>query len=104
MEKSLVIALNYVGYSDLKRRAYQEIAMRILDANKPWNCMVHVFNFPWETVHVPDRFTVSKTLSRNSKETIGNTRNLPYIKEIFDACSQLPCDVFGYVNSDILLT
>jgi hypothetical protein len=32
-----------------------------------------------------------------------NNRNLPYIKGIFDYCSTLDCDIFGYMNSDILI-
>ena len=66
------------------------------------NIKLFTFNYEDDVVNVPRNFRVLKTLRRHSKD-IGNDRDLPYIKEIFDNCSLFECDVFGYINSDILL-
>ena len=42
-------------------------------------------------------------LQNDSQKKIGNNRRMPYIKELFDICSHMPCDIFGYMNSDILV-
>ena len=42
-------------------------------------------------------------LNQDAVRTLGVTRRLPFLKEFLDYMSGRLCDVFGYVNSDILL-
>lgn len=98
----ILVAINYANYPDGSRKYIQDLALSILDKNKPENCSCISFNFKDEKVNVPPSFLV-RYLERDSSKTIGNNRRLPYIKEILNQCYQSDCDIFGYVNSDILL-
>jgi hypothetical protein len=42
-------------------------------------------------------------LKRDSQKEIGNSRKLPYIKEILDVLEKINCDKFGIINSDVLM-
>ena len=99
----IIVAINYVNYSNYLRKRWQEAALRTLANNAPSNVKIVCLNYSDEEVDVPDSFLVLKQLKRDSQKEIGNSRRLPYIKEIFDACSLMSCDVFGYLNSDILV-
>lgn len=100
----MVIAINYVNYSDPYKRRLQDTAINILDRVSPPDVMLTSFNLPEDIVNVPAHWRAFNNLKNNSKKIIGNDRSLPYIYEIFDACSQLKwCNSFGYINSDILI-
>ena len=99
----IVLAINYVNYSDVKKKNWQKIAMDVMVKNSPSNVQLVTFNYKDDEVNVPQQFRVFKMLERNSQKTIGNTRPLPYVKDIFDFASQMNCDVFGYLNSDIMV-
>ena len=99
----IVLAINYVNYSDVKKKNWQKVSMDVLVKNSLANVQLVTFNYKDDEVHVPQQFMVFKMLERNSQKTIGNTRPLPYVKDIFDFSSQMNCDVFGYLNSDIMV-
>lgn len=100
---NISVALNYVEYLDLKKRKYQENALFVLEHNKGSNVKVFVYNYPDEKVNVPSDFIICKSLKRDPVKDFGAERRLPYIKEILDLCVNTDCDVFGYINSDILI-
>jgi hypothetical protein len=108
----IVLAINYVNYvnydknANFKKKKWQEIAIDSMINNKPDDKEVELIsiNYPTDEVNLPDEFKVCKILERNSKITIGNNRDLPYVKDLFNFCATLDCDVFGYINSDILIT
>jgi hypothetical protein len=102
--KKIVLVVNWVDFKDSKKKKNQEIAMSVLETNVPQNVSLYSFNFEGETVKLSNRFSVLYNLKRDSAKEIGNIRRLPYVKEIFDKASIIPCDIFGYINSDILLT
>ena len=108
----IVLAINYVNYTsydknaNIKKRNWQDRAIESMIYNKPDNGMevqLVSLNFPTDTVNLPEDFNVYKILQRNSKELIENSRDLPYVKDLFNFCATLDCDVFGYINSDILI-
>lgn len=100
----IALCINYVNYSDPFKKQRQEVAIEVLLANKPRNVTLYSFNFPEDVVKLPDSFYVMKQLTRDSQKDLGNSRRLPYIKDIMFLGSQVVhCDVFGYMNSDILL-
>jgi hypothetical protein len=102
---NIAIALNYVDWHDPKKKKYQSTAMEVLRENMPDTISVYVFAFPWENVVVPSGFTVRKTLRRNSRQLLGNNRDLPYIKDVLSQCRALSnSEFFGYANSDILFS
>jgi hypothetical protein len=102
--KNIVLAINWVDFKDFEKKRNQEIALSLLEENAPQNVLLHSFNLEGETVGLNGRFRVCCILKRDSAKEIGNSRHLPYVKEILDAASAIPCDIFGYINSDILLT
>lgn len=106
---NIALAINYVNYSDsslyMKRKGErQKVALDVLEENSPSNVGLFTFNYKGEKVDVSKRFHVLKKLQRNSQKEILNDRPLPYVKELFDLCSEIYCDAFGFMNSDILLT
>jgi len=103
-DAKIILSINYVNYHDGEKKAYQDFALSVLEKNKPSNVEVAVFAHEDDDVKVPASFRVFKTLKRNSKKIIGNNRPLPYIKDILSQCFKMECDIFGYINSDILIT
>lgn len=99
----IVIAINYVNYTNEIKKGLQDVALSVLIANKPRNVSLVSLNYENEKVNVPEPIMVFNQLKRDSQRELGNNRRLPFIKEIFDTVSKLPCDIFGYMNSDILL-
>ena len=97
----IIIAINYVNYEDKHKWQLQDTALSVLVDNAPKDCEIISFNYDDEFAYVP-LFRLS-LLTRDSKKEIGNDRRLPYIKEILDKCSEMDCDIFGYMNSDILV-
>ena len=99
----ILLAINYVNYSDGGKKIYQDRALTILEKNRPSNCTCVTFNFSDEHV-TPPSFLLKDSITRDSSKTIRNNRKLPYIKEILNACcDRYNADIFGYMNSDILL-
>jgi hypothetical protein len=101
--KKVVIAVNLASFNDPLKKARQDVAMDILYSHNAENIQVVSFNYPADQIEIPYDFTSRKTLSRNSQEVIDNNRPLPYIKDILNGCMEFDCDIFGYMNSDILL-
>jgi len=100
----IVLAINYVNYRNVLRNELQSVAMEVMVERKLQNVQLVSFNLAIDnTVSIHPAFHVFRNLRRDSAVTIQNNRHLPYIKEIFDNCVQMKCDVFGYINSDILL-
>lgn len=100
----ITLAINYVNYDNPSKKKRQDVALSVLLKNKPKNVFLASFNLVDEEVDTPPKVRVFRMLKRNSQRELGNNRPLPYIKEILNLCSQSPCNVFGYVNSDILLS
>ena len=96
-------AINYANYSDSKKKNRQDVAIAVMSRIASKERQFTTLNYPEDVVNVPSNISVGKVLQRNSRITIGNNRDLPYIKDIFDLCSTADCDIIGYVNSDILL-
>jgi len=97
----ILVAINYVDYSDPLKKRLQEDAIRTMI--KRDGIMYVSFNFESDQVILPEHFVVFKTLTRDSSKTIDNDRRLPYVKEILDKASEIDSDIFGYMNSDVLL-
>lgn|GEM_PF-3201656 len=100
----LAIAINYVDYTNADKKERQNVAISVLVKNRPKNSILASFNFPEDQVDVPPVFSVFKMLQGDAQKDLGNNRRMPYVREILDLCSGLNCDVFGYMNSDILLS
>lgn len=99
-----VIAINPVNYSDRRRSLYQNEAIKILINNIPDDFVVLSCLFPNETTKINCKNSKVIYLERNSRNIIGNNRDLPYIKDIFSFCNEINCHIFGYINSDIILS
>lgn len=104
--KQIVVAINYVDYKDPRRRMAQDMALHVLSLRPGTNISLVSFDFP----HAPkpkifDEYKIEHLpiLKRDSSVELNNTRRLPYIKEILGYCNKIKCDVFGYINSDIIL-
>ena len=101
------IAVNYCNFSNEKKQKLQDVALSISLGNKPNNVHFYAFDYVKNVKNNTDNksaYNINYVLKRSSKETIGNNRDLPYIKEILDCCYKVKGDVFGYINSDIILT
>lgn len=97
----ILVAINYVDYSNPLKKKLQEDAIKTMIQR---DGITYVsFNFECDEVVLPDHFKVYKTLTRDASKTINNNRSLPYAKEIFNKASEISDDIFGYLNSDILL-
>ena len=101
---NILLAINWVDYADQNRALIQKTAIQTSLKNKPDNVRVICVDFAdkkckkcYETDCV-----LHPVLRRHSKD-IGTKRDLPYLKEILDYCSRFECDIFGYMNSDIIL-
>lgn len=106
--RKVIIGVNCAVMRDGKANIRQKVAIDVLLENKPSNAKVVNFCYLDERQE-QYRNVPTVYLKRNSKDEIGNTRPLPYIKEIFNALASsevCPEDNFilGYINSDILLT
>ena len=100
--KTIVIAFNYVDYKDPNKKEAQDTAIRVLAETPDWIFPVS-FGFFGESNPKFHGINTLNLLKRNSRIEISNDRDLPYIKEILDLASQIDCDKFGYINSDILI-
>lgn len=102
---SIVISFNPVNYDNTKRKEAQETAIKVLSL-APKFVFPIAFGFedeePLEFVKNLS-ITTLNILRRSSLKTIEGTQKLPYIKDILDLCSRVECNVFGYINSDILV-
>jgi len=98
-----VVAINYVNYRSEFKKKLQETAISVLNKNSPRSAILTSINFCDESANVPPNFHILPMLKNDASKKIGNNRKLPYIKEIFDICFNMPSDVFGYMNSDILI-
>jgi len=101
--RNIAIGTHCVNYSAKKRKRDQGIALSTLLYNKPDEVQVCSFNFEDDVIELPFDFPISKKLKRDSKELITD-RRLPYVKDIINLTYEIGCDVFGCINSDVLLT
>ena len=106
--KRILVAINWVKYKDPIKKRNQDVAVEVLMKGSPKNVKVVSMNLWDDDVETaPVGLPIFKSLQRNSQKKIGNTRRLPYIKDIFDLCYKIKgsydSDIFGYINSDILL-
>lgn len=107
--KQIVIAINYVDYSDVRRKMAQEEALNVL-SRRPTE-FVSLVNFDFMGSSKPkifDQYGLDgiihlPILKRDSSVLINSSKRFPYIKEILNYCNRIKCDVFGYINSDILV-
>lgn len=104
--KQVVIAINCVDYKDPRRRMAQEVALQSLNFRPSEQVSVMALSFKGDPK--PNALGLLDIhylpiLKRDSSILLNNTRRLPYIKEILDTCAKTKCDVFGYINSDILM-
>jgi len=103
---NIVVAFSPVNYKDERRRKAQEVAVRVL-SHAPSFVYPVAFDFLKDSspISVVEECNIPtlNILKRDSVKTISNTRRLPYIKEILELCSKIDCDIFGYINSDILV-
>ena len=104
MENSILMAFSYVNYVNPRRKRLQDIAIETLCRRKSKQFSIVAINYPEDVVNVPDGCDIYKIPLRNSKDTIGNTRPLPYVKEIMMNCAKKGFDVFGFMNSDVLIS
>jgi hypothetical protein len=102
---NIVLSFNPVDYSERKRKSVQDEAIKAFSRVSKRVFPV-AFGFRGEepypllnSLGIPSL----NILRRDSKKELGNDRGLPYIKDIFDYCSKIDCDIFGYVNSDIFI-
>ena len=97
-----VLAFMYVPYLSKERRLAQSLAIQSMIIYE--NFFPIALDFKGTNKNLEEFETVPKlnVLKRNSRETIRNTRDLPYVKDIFDALSKIECDNIGYSNSDIV--
>lgn len=105
--KQIVIAINYVDYKDVRRKTAQDVALRVIGMRPMQQVSSIAFDFfdavepsilnECNIYHFP-------TLRKDSSKLLNNNRRMPYIKEILDTCNKVQCDVFGYINSDILVS
>jgi len=98
--KQIVLAVNPAPYPEGDKKKRQDTALTVLRLTKPLNVRIVEVQFEGEESLREDSYSA---LKRNSRETIGNNRDLPYIWDIFDFCSCFDSDIIGYMNSDILL-
>lgn len=99
----ITVAVNYHEFTEKGKTERQDAALSVLVRNKPENVDLISCNYEKEMVNVPDGIEVVRELRRNSRQYVHNNRDLPYIKDIFNICAERDCEVFGYINSDILL-
>lgn len=102
---SIVVAFNPVEYQDKRREKAQENAILALSMAPSYIYPI-AFGFLGDKPHPLVKYlniTTLNILKNDSGKILGNDRRLPYINEIFDNCCKIDCDMFGYINSDILL-
>jgi hypothetical protein len=102
---SIVLAFNPVDYSDNGRKRVQDEAIKAF-ARLSKRFYPVAFGFMGDkeypllnSLGVPSL----NILRRDCQKEISNNRKLPYLSEIFNYCSKIDCDIFGYINSDILI-
>ena len=96
----ILIAINYVDYCMENKRIAQDLCIESLKKYEKEVSLASI-NFVDDIIDLD--FKVIKKLKRDCQKEIGNNRRLPYIKELLDICSNIECDVFGYINSDVLI-
>jgi len=101
--KTVVIAFNYVDYQDPKKAYRQLTAMRVLAQTPEWVFPIALGFKGASTGAEEHGIPTFNILKRNSRDEIGNNRDLPYAKEIFDFTAKISCAKIGYINSDILI-
>ena len=102
---SIVIGFNPVDYKDESRRKAQETAIKVLSL-APQGFIPLALGFHGDSNnHIVESYGIKSLnmLTRDSQKEIGNTRRLPYIKEIMNLLSSITCEKFGFINSDILM-
>jgi len=99
---TIVIAFNYVDFQDQKKRDRQITAMRVMDNSPEWAFPI-ALGFDGDAGADKYGIHTFNVLRRNSRNDMGNTRDLPYIKEMLDWAAKIECGKIGYINSDILL-
>lgn len=99
----IILAINYVEFKDPKKKEWQDTALQVLVENSPSNVTLVSFNLEDMVIEAPSAFRTFKMLKRDSAKLLGNNRKMPYVKEILGRCSEIRCDIFGYINSDILV-
>jgi len=105
-KKQIVVAFSYVNYVNNRRKIAQDTAMGVIGMRPRSHVSAVSFDFvnsPKPKILQEHRIHHLPILKRDSSKLINNTRRLPYIKEILDNCNKVTCDIFGYVNSDILI-
>jgi hypothetical protein len=91
-------------YTDAARdQHYRECLQCLLDNKNPQDT-VQVFIHEGATLRPqPEGVTVCPVLKRHAVSELGVKRDLPFLKELLGTMAQTPCDLFGYLNSDILM-
>jgi len=101
----IVIGFNYVDYVDKRRRTAQENAVKVLSLHPS---LIRPISFDFENAKnhklLEDcGIEQLNILKKDSVVIVGGDKRLPYIKEILECCYNIDCEVFGYINSDILM-
>ena len=100
-----VVGFSYVPYISEERRDAQSVAIRSLLRYPNIIPVALDFKGTKESEELKSLgIRKLNLLERNSRKELGNSRDLPYIKEIFDILSKIKCDNIGYANSDIMFT
>jgi hypothetical protein len=100
----ICVGINYFeGNESQKERNL--MALEVLSRHKD---KIEVYSFNYEDdieYKILKKYGVKQEniLKRNSYKEIGNSRPLPYIKEILNCCHSKRSEIFGFINSDILL-
>lgn len=105
VEQDIVIAFNYAFFKNTKQADRQNLAITVLK-QLPNNFSPVAFSTKGEEDYpdIMEDIPWINDLDKNSRDIVGNDRDLPYIKEILDRCCELDnITVIGYINSDILL-
>jgi hypothetical protein len=102
---SIIIGFNPVDYKDEGRKRAQETAIKVLSfAPQPFIPLALGFYDEVENPIVKSYGIKSlNILKRDSQKEIGNTRKLPYVKEMLEVLEKINCDKFGIINSDVLM-
>jgi hypothetical protein len=91
-------------YTKYKRQdlAIEKLS-QLVDSNP--NITASLIQFEDETIEYNySNINILNVLKRSSKNTIGGSKSMPYIKDLFDEASKDTEEVFVFFNSDIILT
>jgi hypothetical protein len=104
MERKAKIALGFmhVPYINEERKYTQDLSITMMGTYQGLYPVALDLNDTSSSLEGYPHIPKLNLLKRNSRRTINNTRDLPYIKDIFDILSRIECNIIGYTNSDII--